>query len=249
MIWIMRTTFTPLHALVLASVALAAPLTYLKIRHTSSIDYSSFTADPSLNATALYDAAKRATKTKMENSSYLTDPDTNYTTQIYGDWIHLQNVSAFHFMADMDIDCDGVDSSCSANSDVQTETTFGALDASKVPWFVLPQRFADEQKKLLKPNALGAIICDGKIIYAIFGDTNGADPLVIGEGSLLLGQACFQNNTIKIDGNHGHDQRDVAYIVFGQQVPTGIGKNTIDLAALKTLGDQQVRLLAQELNL
>ncbi|KAJ7474729.1 fungal chitosanase of glycosyl hydrolase group 75-domain-containing protein, partial [Mycena latifolia] len=203
-----------------------------------------FSADPSLDVGVIYAAAKKATNIKLGPQSYLTDPGTNEYVDIYGDWSNLPHVSAFHFMADMDIDCDGVDWNCPGNSgDGQKQTAFGALNATAVPWFVLPQSFADAQGKSLKSNALGAIICDGKMFYAIFGDTNGANPEVIGEGSLALGQACFQTNKIKISGATGHDQRDVAYIVFGQEVPENVGEKTIDLAALKDLGDRQVRLL------
>ncbi len=38
-------------------------------------------------------------------------------------------------------------------------------------------------------------------------------------------------------------------IVFPSQVPSGIGENTIDISALKKLGDEQARLLASDLNL
>ncbi|KAJ7457197.1 fungal chitosanase of glycosyl hydrolase group 75-domain-containing protein [Mycena galericulata] len=246
MIWIMRTSFASLYALVLASVALAAPHHSFNDRDTSSVDHSAFAADASINVAAIYTAAKGATKTKV--ASYFTSDAHDYTSVVYGDWTHLQHVSAFSFLADMDIDCDGVYWNCPGNTgDGQPLTSFGALDARVVPWFVLPQSFADEQGSALKANALGAIICDGKIFYAIFGDTNGQSPPLTGEGSLLLGQACFPNVTT--NGGQGHDQNNVAYIVFGQEVPNGVGNNTIDIAALKTLGDQQVQLLAQDLGL
>ncbi|KAJ7723678.1 fungal chitosanase [Mycena metata] len=149
----------------------------------------------------------------------------------------------------MDIDCDGTDYKCAGNSVGDNQTSFGALDARKVPWFVLPETFQKQEKNAVKDNALGAIICDGKMFYAIFGDQNGATPQVIGEGSLLLGQACFPNDNIT--GNNGHAQRDVAYLVFGNQSPKNIDSksSTIDISALKTLGDQQVKLLVQDLNL
>ncbi|KAJ7708339.1 hypothetical protein B0H17DRAFT_1125091 [Mycena rosella] len=106
-------------------------------------------------------------------------------------------------------------------------------------------------KETLKPNTLGAIICDGKMFYAIFGDTNGANPQVIGEGSLLLGKACFDNGKTQINGTHGHDPSNVAYTdgLENLKIPKGVGMQMIDLAALKMLGDQQVRLLVLDLNL
>ncbi|KAJ7080638.1 fungal chitosanase of glycosyl hydrolase group 75-domain-containing protein [Mycena belliarum] len=246
----MSSRLLSLYALALASVALAAPLVYHTPRSTSSSSYDEFAADSSLDVSAIYDAAKQATKKQIPGASYLTDPGSNDYVQIYQDWSDLPQVSAFHFIADMDIDCDGVDWNCKGNTgDGQKETSFGALDASKVPWYVIPQSFADKQGNSLKPNALGAIICNGKMFYAIFGDSNGATPQVIGEGSLLLGQACFNTDSLQVSGGNGHDQKDVAYIVFGNEVPTGVGKNTIDLAALKELGDKQVHLLVQDLGL
>jgi len=89
-------------------------------------------------------------------------------------------------MADMDVDCDGVEVSWATSFHFalpsnflslqdkckvclgygQKETSFGKLDAYKVPWYVLPLKFTDEQKQI-KPNALGAIICDGKMFSSV----------------------------------------------------------------------------------
>ncbi|KAJ6609713.1 hypothetical protein B0H10DRAFT_2063203 [Mycena sp. CBHHK59/15] len=71
----------------------------------------------------------------------------------------------------MDIDCDGVDE----NSDGYPLTSFGALDAREVPWFVLPE----------------TIICNGTMFYAIFGDT---------KPNLLSNDAIDGNN-----GHEGRD--------------------------------------------
>ncbi len=56
------------------------------------------------------------------------------------------------------------------NGDGQKETNWGALDARSVPWYVLPDKFYKANKDI-KPNALGAIICDDKMYYGIFGDS------------------------------------------------------------------------------
>ncbi|KAJ7769169.1 fungal chitosanase of glycosyl hydrolase group 75-domain-containing protein [Mycena maculata] len=244
MIWIMPPAFAPLYALVLASVALAAPMILLNDRGSSTANSSAFAAASSINVAAISAAANASTKNEVD--SYYTSQAKDHTSKIYGDWSNLPHVSAFHFMADMDIDCDGVYWNCPGNSgDGQPLTSFGALDSRVVPWYVLPEKFADD--KNITGNALGAIICDGKMVYAIFGDTNGATPQVIGEGSLELGRACFPNDNIS--GDNGHGPADVTYIVFGKEVPTGVGNHTIDIAALKTLGDQQVQLLVQDLKL
>lgn len=57
------------------------------------------------------------------------------------------------------------------NTDGQKLTAFGALDAIVVPWIVVPQRFFSDQKGKIKGNAFAIVICDGKMFYAIVGDT------------------------------------------------------------------------------
>jgi chitosanase len=56
------------------------------------------------------------------------------------------------------------------NPDGQPDTSFGNLDAGKVPFYVLPLSFHNAQSSVIKPNALGAIVCNGKMFYGIFGD-------------------------------------------------------------------------------
>ncbi|KAH7099375.1 fungal chitosanase of glycosyl hydrolase group 75-domain-containing protein [Auriculariales sp. MPI-PUGE-AT-0066] len=131
----------------------------------------------------------------------------------------------------------------------QKETNWGALDARTVPWIVIPQSFLDSHKKQLVPNALSAVICGSppRMYYAIFGDTNGDSPEMIGEASLMLAQTCFPKD--KLSGARGHSTLDVTYIVWGTKAPTGVGRSKIDIKALKTLGDQQATLLQNALGL
>lgn len=60
----------------------------------------------------------------------------------------------------------------------------------------------------MEPNALGAIICNGKMFYGVFADSNGDSPQVIGEGSLILAQTCFPDDGMS--GANGHPDSDVA---------------------------------------
>jgi hypothetical protein len=53
----------------------------------------------------------------------------------------------------------------------QPQTAFGHLDATQVPYFVLPADLVAAQAGNIQPNAAGAIICNGQIFYGIFGDT------------------------------------------------------------------------------
>lgn len=57
------------------------------------------------------------------------------------------------------------------NPDGQALTSFGKLDASKVPYFAIPESFYESQKSQIKPNSLGAIVYNVQMIYGIFGDT------------------------------------------------------------------------------
>jgi len=203
---------------------------------------ASFAADSSINATEIYDAAKC-----FEGDVMATFPSgQGKKVEVFGDWLDLvDDTPLIHFTADMDVDCDGVGFRCAHNPDGQPQTSFGQLDASKVPFIVIPESFYNSHKSVIKPNSLGAIICNGKMVYGIFGDTNGDSPEVIGEASILMAQTCFPND--RLDGGTGHTRADVLYILFGNQVPAGVGKQTIDLQALKTLGDKQVKKLVKAL--
>lgn len=96
---------TSFSTLALLSLALAAPIKHKRFDYTSpAIDVTTFAADSSIDVAAIYSAAKAATS--QELASYSTGKKT--TSHIYGDWMKLDGVSAIHFMADMDVDCDGV---------------------------------------------------------------------------------------------------------------------------------------------
>lgn len=62
-----------------------------------------------------------------------------------------------------------------------------------------------------------------------------------------MAQTCFPNDGL--DGGTGHEVVDVEYIIFGTKVPSGVGDQTINIANLKTLGDQQAKLLQTALGL
>jgi len=200
-----------------------------------------FAADPSINAKGIFNAAKAGKKVLATYAS-----GTGTRVNVFGDWLGLiGGMPLIRFMADMDVDCDGVGFRCQGNHDGQPQTSFGRLDANKVPFFVIPQSLFSKHRSQIKPNSLGAIICNGKMFYGIFGDTNGASPEVIGEASILMARSCFPNDGLS--GNRGHTKKDVLYVLFGNQVPAGVKDMTIDIGALKRLGDRQARRLAKAL--
>lgn len=67
---------------------------------------ASFAADPSINAEGLFAAAK---KSQNDVLASFGSGQGGPKVKIYGDWETLPGVSAIHFIADMDVDCDGVD--------------------------------------------------------------------------------------------------------------------------------------------
>ncbi|KAK0210174.1 fungal chitosanase of glycosyl hydrolase group 75-domain-containing protein [Desarmillaria ectypa] len=203
-----------------------------------------FSADTSIDAAGIYKAAAASLESeKSIVDSYVASQGAPKNVHIQADWLKLQDISVYHVgILDMDVDCDEV--YASGNDDGQKETDFGALDARVIPWYVLPNHFIKAHMDI-KPNALGAIICSGKMYYTIFGDSNGHTLEMIGEGSLLLTQMCFPK-----DGFNGGKAGSLTIhlnIIFLSQVPSGVKKKTIDIGTLKALGDKQVWLLASAL--
>ncbi|KAJ6592441.1 fungal chitosanase of glycosyl hydrolase group 75-domain-containing protein [Mycena capillaripes] len=216
------------------SFVVAAPL--------SAVNFA--TRDVGFRASAAANVGGILSTAKASTQSLATFPHNAAASpdvEIFGDWVDLSGVSAFHFFADMDVDCDGGDPSG------QSQTSFGHLDAAQVPYFVLPADFVAAHADAIQPNSVGAIICNGQMVYGIFGDTNGAAPQVIGEASLLLAQTCFPDEGL--NANNGHTPLDVLYIVFGTAVSPNVADSTIDVAGLKQVGDQQVALLQAALKL
>ncbi|KZV87960.1 hypothetical protein EXIGLDRAFT_837880 [Exidia glandulosa HHB12029] len=219
--------------------------------HAATLDKraAAFQADSSINVAGILAAAKSSLSAGKNVLATFPAWDGGPSVKIQGDWLNLTGVSAFHYLADMDVDCDGVDFNCPHNPDGQSDTSFGHLSAKQVPFYVIPVSFSEQQQNAgrLKPNAVGAIICNGNMYYGIFGDEDGDDPEVIGEASLLMAQTCFPNDGL--DGGTGHEVVDVEYVIFGTKVPSGVGDQTINIATLKTLGDQQAKLLQTALGL
>ncbi|KAJ3830515.1 putative chitosanase [Lentinula raphanica] len=207
--------------------------------NSTSTDGVAFAADSSIDVAAILQSVKSATSNPVSGANFGTGHDNN-KAQIYQ--LNVDSSaggSVYAVEADMDVDCDGTDYQCQGNTDGQSETSYGALSAKRVPFYVLPQSFVDKQN--IKGNSLGAIICNNRMFYAIMGDTNGDSPEVIGEASWLMARTCFPSDDL--NGAKGHDQSDVMYIVFGALVPSGIDEDspTIDVSALKELGDKTLK--------
>lgn len=159
----------------------------------------------------------------------------------------------------MDVDCDGANNSagkCSNDPSGRGETAFkddvkdfgiSDLDANLHPYVV----FGNEgdspkfnpQKHGMEPLSVMAVVCNGKLHYGIWGDTNGGTST--GEASLSLAELCFPEE--HPDGDHGHDGNDVLYIGFkGKDAVPGKkanwkAKKTEDFEdSIKSIGDKLV---------
>jgi hypothetical protein len=123
---------------------------------------------------------------------------------------------AIYWHADMDIDCDGGSGSvCMSDPYYQPDTsgttsTGQPLDASTLPFIVipLPRTGFDYRNFDIHIGSVAAVIYQGRVVYAIFGDVGPSTG--IGEGSYALAQALG----IDPDPVTGGIDSGVTYIVF-----------------------------------
>ncbi|KAJ5164446.1 Fungal chitosanase [Penicillium coprophilum] len=213
---------------------------------------SYFAAGSSIPVAALKTAAGKASTAAKKATYPINGDEGAKKVTIYSDWSNFNEGAAFVWTADMDVDCDGLDHNCKGNPDGQPQTKFGALAAYEVPFIVIPDTFAKAYESSLKGNNIGAVICDGKMFYGIFGDTDGDNPEVIGEASWLMARTCFPNDDL--NGNSGHGDADVTYILFTGDhavLPSTAFNNhyVTNFTSLRTTGDDLVAALANNLKL
>ena len=176
----------------------------------------------------------------------------------------------------MDIDCDGTqsdspayDGRCEASTDTQSVTTFQDtvasyragvkdLDANVHGYVVFGNsgdrpgwRTFDPEEYGIEPLSVMAVVCGDRLVYGVWGDTNGDDgphPM-IGEASISVATACYGN---KVNGNEGHDDDDVLYIAFvGEDaVPgaKGAAWNATDFAAFEKSIEERGNKLVERIS-
>ncbi|KAF9239235.1 CAZyme family GH75 [Penicillium roqueforti] len=213
---------------------------------------SYFAAGSSIPVTALQSAAATASTAVPDGTYPINRENGAQEVTIHSDWANFNQGAAYVWIADMDVDCDGIDYMCKEDADGLNQTNFGALAAYEVPFFVIPDRFGTQYAKQLPGNNIGAVICDGKMFYGVYGDSNGATPQVIGEASWLMARTCFPNDNL--NGNNGHGDADVTYIIFtgNNSVLPSSALNTsyvTNFSILRSMGDRLVTSLAQNLGL
>jgi hypothetical protein len=169
-------------------------------------------AAPKAGPSASQLLAKISSCRQISNGKYKTDTEKGRTISVCG-----ANGAVF-WKADMDIDCDGVRTSkCNEKTDPwwQNDTHLHdskgkALNAEKLPYVVLPSPSGtfDYNKHNVKLGGVVAIIYNGKVTYAVSGDTGPKD--IIGEASYAAAV------TLGINPNPatGGAESGVSYIVF-----------------------------------
>ena len=203
--------------------AVALPLLATAAFATTHASTTAAAAGP----TAAQLLAKTASCTVASNGKYATDDGEASTVNI------CQTGTAYHWTADMDIDCDGITTShCNSSADpwYQAQTSFrtstGSYFTSDVThYFVIPlpsSRFSYSGAGI-RPGNVGAIIYNNKVVYAVFADEGPNN--IIGEASYATAQALGINPDPATGGSDG----PVTYIVFTGTVPNPVENNaTID---------------------
>ncbi|MGW0672902.1 glycoside hydrolase family 75 protein [Streptomyces sp. NPDC002746] len=156
--------------------------------------------------------AKVSSCSQISNGKYRTDEETSATVPVCG-----ANGAVF-WKADMDIDCDGqVTTACNEDTDpwFQDDTAFHTsgdkpLSAEKLQYVVVPSSSSiwNYSSAGIKGGGVVAVIYDGKVEYAVVGDT-GPDK-IIGEASYATAKALG----IDPDPETGGAESGVTYILF-----------------------------------
>jgi hypothetical protein len=160
----------------------------------------------------------------VSHGKYATDDGESSTVNI------CKAGSAFFWKADMDIDCDGVQTSnCNHDTDpwYQNQTSFETskgkpFQADKTHYFVIPlpsSRFSYKSSGI-KPGSVAAIIYKNKVVYAVFADEGPSN--IIGEASYATAKALGINP----DPENGGADSGVTYIVFPGKVPSPVESNS-----------------------
>ncbi|MFJ9783995.1 glycoside hydrolase family 75 protein [Amycolatopsis sp. NPDC101161] len=199
--------------ILLATMALAAAVMPSALASAAPASAPAAPATTAAAPTAAQLLAKTNSCKQISNGKYKTDEDVSAKTVAICD----ANGAVF-WKADMDIDCDGQRSSeCNENTDCcyQNDTAFHQsdgkpLNAAKLPYIVVPSsssiwKYSSSQ---LKGGGSCAVIYNGKVEYAVIGDTGPTQ--IIGEASY----ATAKDLGINPDPSNGGVDSGVTYICF-----------------------------------
>jgi hypothetical protein len=167
-----------------------------------------------------------------------------------------QCAGALTWKADMDVDCDGIQTSpCDTDVTGQPQTSIvdlaptGDVDPTKLPYFVIPLGTPETtwyKSYDVQLGQLGAVIYQGRVQYGIFADEAGG--AFIGESSyamcqLFLGAPTGAGaNNDPCDPNQGGiDPADVTYVTFTGAANRVRGADIYDHATQTVLGGAAAR--------
>jgi hypothetical protein len=150
---------------------------------------------------------------QASTGKYMTDSDSATATVAI-----CKLNGAFYWQADMDVDCDGKQTTqCNINTDPAyqnqtsaTDSQGNALDAANLPYVVIPLPSSKFSYKTagFKLGDVVAVIYNGKLEYGVFGDEGPSD--IIGEASYAMASSLG----IDPDPSTGGTDSGVTYIAF-----------------------------------
>src|SRR5947207_1936554 len=156
--------------------------------------------------------AKVTTCSQISSGKYKTDSETSATIPVCG------KTGAVFWKADMDIDCDGVETTqCNSSTDCcfQNDTfchasTGSPPNAAALPYVEVPSpsSFRDYRNFQIACGTVVAVIFNHQVEYAVVGDTG--PNTIIGEASY----ATANHLGINPDPSNGGTDSGVTYIVF-----------------------------------
>jgi hypothetical protein len=155
-----------------------------------------------------------------------------------------QTGSAVWWKADMDVDCDGIQTPpCDTDNTGQPQTSIvdlapsGDVDPTELPYFVIPLGTPETEWYTaygIELGQIGAIIYKGQVIYGIFADQAGGN--FIGEASYKLCSLFIGANNCD-PNNGGIDPLDVTYITFSGTTARASGQDIYDHDKHTALGE------------
>ena len=156
--------------------------------------------------------------------------------------------SAVYWKADLDVDCDGIQTPpCDTDPQGQPQTSIvdkaptGDVDPTKLPYFVIPLGKPETAWYTafgIQLGQVGAVIYKGQVKYGIFADEAGG--FFIGEASyamcqLFLGAPSGSNDPCSpISG--GIDPADITYVTFTGAANQAKGADIYDHDKHTTMG-------------
>ncbi len=176
--------------------------------------------------------------TALTGTTYMIDEGVTPTVSIN----QVDNSTNICWMADMDVDCDGLyDARCAGDPTNQSQLSCGTdINPADVPFYVIPiyNNDWDYRNSDIDFGQLGAIIYNNKVEYAVFLDECGLNH-IIGEASYAA------VNDLGVDPNPdtGGTDDPVGYVIFTGPNGRLSESNWANHSAAVTAGNQ----LAQQL--